>query len=55
MPAVSPALRIARLLLEITGAGFFLYCVLMAGLFATGFVLRRRDRLRTRRGIAETP
>jgi hypothetical protein len=46
MPTVSPAFRVARLLLEITGAGFALYCVLMAGLLVAGCELRRRDRAR---------
>jgi hypothetical protein len=52
MPTVSPAFHVARLLLEITGAGFALYCVLMAGLFVAGCSLRRRARLRARRAAS---
>jgi hypothetical protein len=54
MPTVSPELRAARLLLEITGAGFVLYCAAAAGLCAMGCWLRWRDRAHRRRGAAES-
>jgi hypothetical protein len=54
MPTVSPELRVARILLEITGSGFILYCAAAAGLCAVGCWLRWRDRAQQRRGTAES-
>lgn len=54
MPTASPAFAVARLLLEITGAGFVLYCLGALVLCATGVRLRRRDRARGRRAAAES-
>lgn len=49
LPAASPAFTIARVLLEITGAGFILCCAGGLALCAAGYRLRRRDRARHRR------
>jgi hypothetical protein len=54
VPTASPELRVARLMLEITGSGFILYCAAAAGLCVAGCWLRWRERAGRRRGVAET-
>jgi hypothetical protein len=53
MPTASPELRIARIMLEITGSGFILYCATAAGLCAAGCWLRWREHAGSRRGVAK--
>lgn len=54
IPTASPELRVARLMLEITGSGFILYCAAVAVLCAAGCWLRWRERAGRRRRAAET-
>jgi hypothetical protein len=52
LPAASPAFIVAKVLLEITGAGFILYCLGALIVCAAGYRLRRRDRAQEQRATA---
>ncbi|GAA2600439.1 hypothetical protein GCM10010411_37640 [Actinomadura fulvescens] len=43
-PAATPAARVARILLQVTGVGFGVYCVAAIGLFLVGVCVRVRGR-----------
>lgn len=52
MPTATPTFRAARLLLQITGVGFGLYCAGAVLLFLAGCWLRWRDAAARRRSSA---
>ncbi|MBC6457230.1 hypothetical protein [Actinomadura sp. HBU206391] len=52
MPTATPTFRVARLLLQITGVGFGLYCAGAVVLFLVGCWMRWRDAVERRRGDA---
>ena len=54
VPTASPELRVARVMLEITGSGFILYCAAATGLCAAGCWLRWRERAGRRCGVVES-
>jgi hypothetical protein len=54
MPTATPAFRVARLLLQVTGLGFGLYCAGAVALMFAGCWMRWRDAAaRRRRSTAE--
>ncbi|MFI0449735.1 hypothetical protein [Actinomadura sp. 6N118] len=44
-PGATPAAKVARVLLQVTGMGFGIYCVAAIGLFLAGVCVRVRGRM----------